>query len=126
MLLLTISSAYNRALLAQQFSSIVFNLLYPTLVPDALPPPVPSPLTSVVVAERRAGAVARPAVGEAEVARLAAVALAADHVRLARALAAERVALEALRALAVTLALERAVVVVGGEREHGVTAESWR
>lgn len=53
-----------------------------------------------------------------------AVTLATHHARLAGALATERFALEALRALTVALALQGAVVVVGGEREHRVAAET--
>ena len=83
-------------------------------------------LTGVIVTERRAGTVAAPAVWEAEVARLTPVTLPADDVRLAGALTAERLTLEALGALAVTLALQGAVVVVGGQREDSVTAETWR
>ena len=62
----------------------------------ALTPPTQPGRTGVVVAEGRAGTVAAPAVREAEVARLTAVTLAADHVRLAGTLAAERRALETL------------------------------
>ena len=91
----------------------------------ALAPPAQPARTGVVVAEGRAGTVTAPAVGEAEVARLTAVTLAADHVRLAGALAAERRALETLRALTVALALQRAVIVVGRQGEDGVTAEAW-
>lgn len=75
-------------------------------------------------AVRGGGAVAALAVGEAEEAGPAGGAGAPDDVRLALALAAELVALEAQRAGVVAAAGQRAVVIAGRDREHGVAAEA--
>lgn len=79
--------------------------------------------TCELVAESGGRAVARLAVGEPEEARPATLAPPADDVLLARALAAERLALEAPRALEVALARQRAVVVVHRQREYALLAE---
>lgn len=68
--------------------------------------------------------VARLAVREPEVPRLARLASPPDHVGLALALAAERVAQEAQRAVRVAAARRRSAVVRGRQRERGLLAET--
>lgn len=81
-------------------------------------------LLTIIITDGSGGAVARPAVGEAVVAGPAGAAGPADDVGLAGALAAGRVALQLGGALEVAVARQRAAVVLRGDREHRVVAET--
>lgn len=81
-------------------------------------------LAAVGLAQSGRRTVARPAPGEAVEAGPAGLAAPADYVRPAGALAAEFLALETGGAVDDAAARQRAVVVVGRQREAGVAAEA--
>ena len=77
----------------------------------------------VGVAQRRRRTIARFAVRETEVARLAAGALATDDARFARTLTTKLVAFEAHGTLGVALTRQCAAVELGRQGEHGLRDE---